>query len=767
MPKKRVVIKDQPVLISNKKTGKRYVKLGKKRYLIESKLTDRQLLQDIHKIVKKILSKKNKVKSKTKAKSTKGPISNDAEAAGKSDEDAVKKYKERVALEEKEVKQKQLQKEIEDAKIKAQKESEDARLKAQKDIEDQKLALMNMQYLLEKDKLDADNNKFAQLMNRKEQKLLAWIEDQKELREYNRQMIEIKRLSKSNINVNNLPDLILGPDEFAVLDSNKKVISIGDRNKYLEYVNAKENLNQLSIEYTKKQDQYEDLLRKIAENETIIGQKNKEIMDKISEVQVIKEQLQKTQTEVDEKKVENIALQGTNKNLSEEIGKLTDKREQMTKNIQNLLQTVDNLQKEVNKLNKENEEKMSELQKTEKKLSETANILSTTTTALEKEKEVSKNLQDESVKNAIEKRNDIYLRRIKDYLEKPRDTAEKKKDLLDKLYLKVFGTNRPAMNNDAVITKLLNEAKTNPEFAYMNYYKKATLSNKQKEDIALLDAVIQSKSKNNNNNNKDNEKDDDDDDDDDADNYADDGGDDKNEAVEPDPQNEDFANTTFNTVEELEQIVNKNKQLDEEEEELNKKAKELLNINKNKEQEKDKIVETIEDHIQSGDGYNKKFAGLRTDQIDNVMSRFKNINYIGTPPVNMIKLLPLKNNTAFIYNTDDSDGNGKHWVACIIKDNNIELFDPLAQDIQKTVLHQIKKRLKHGFYQIKVNRVKRQKDTTDTCGYHAMKFIHDRLVKGKSFKQATGYDVFDKAIQGEKELKPFINKIEQFDVIQF
>lgn len=754
MPKRKVA-EDQPLLIVNKRTGKRYVKINKKRYLIKSKVSDRQLLKDIHKIVKSI-SKRKSTRRTSKSRSKKGAISNTAEAVGKSDEDAIKKYKERVALEEKEIKQKELQKEIEeekakktkeieDAKIKAQKEIEDAKLKADTNIQTSQLDLLNKQYLLEREKLDAENKKFNQIITRKEQKLLAWIDDQKELREYNRQMVEIKRLGKTS-----LPDLILGPDEYAVLDSNKKIVAKGDRSKYLEYIDAKQNLERLSIQYTQEQDKFDKLLQKINENEEVINLKNKEIEDKLVEMQTIKQQLENTRHEIDEKNVENIALQGKNKNISDEMASLELKRKEMTESMETLLSTVATLQGQTEKLNKDNEDKLAEIQRTERILDETKATLESTTIDLEKQKDITRKVEAENIQNAVQNKNDVYSNRIKEYLESHK--TDKKE--LDRLYKKVFNVPRPAINNATVIANLLTEVKADPQLSYDKFYRKAKLSNKQKEDIAVFDAIIKTKT----NNNDDAVEDADDDDD----------NDDPNEQVDADPAEvEDISNTTFNTVEELEEMVRKNNALNAEDEDIDKAGEKVLDVKVSQNNNQvSQINDKIDEHLQSGDGYIKKFAGLRTDQIDDVMSRFKNIKYIGTPPVNQIKHLPLSNNSAFIYNTDDSSGDGKHWVACLINDNNIEIFDPLAQDIQPTVLNQIKKKLKNGFYQIKVNRVKRQKDTTDTCGYHAMKFIHDRIAKGKTFKQATGYDIFDKAIQGEKELKPFINKIQQFDVVK-
>ena len=66
--------------------------------------------------------------------------------------------------------------------------------------------------------------------------------------------------------------------------------------------------------------------------------------------------------------------------------------------------------------------------------------------------------------------------------------------------------------------------------------------------------------------------------------------------------------------------------------------------------------------------------------------------------------------------------------------------------------------------QFKINRIKFQKSTSDNCGYFAMKFIKDRL-DGKNFKEATGFEILNKAIKGEKDIEKFKSKIKEFGSI--
>eukprot|EP00300_Choanocystis_sp_HF-7_P018437 c20038_g4_i1.p1 GENE.c20038_g4_i1~~c20038_g4_i1.p1 ORF type:complete len:556 (+),score=126.20 c20038_g4_i1:26-1669(+) len=184
-------------------------------------------------------------------------------------------------------------------------------------------------------------------------------------------------------------------------------------------------------------------------------------------------------------------------------------------------------------------------------------------------------------------------------------------------------------------------------------------------------------------------------------------------------------------------------------------------VDDNKAKEAEKV---LLDAIQDGKGM-KKLAGVSNVDIDKLMLPIKKLRYLGTPSLDNIKKLSISDNCCFIYNTEKGTTSG-HWCACIIKDNNIEIFDPLANDVQPSVLKDIRNKLKKGFYQLKINSVKRQKNTTTTCGMHSMKFITDRLLKNKTFKEATGFDIIEDSLRGEKELEPYMQKIAQFGRIK-
>jgi hypothetical protein len=106
-----------------------------------------------------------------------------------------------------------------------------------------------------------------------------------------------------------------------------------------------------------------------------------------------------------------------------------------------------------------------------------------------------------------------------------------------------------------------------------------------------------------------------------------------------------------------------------------------------------------------------------------------------------------------------------HWVSVFITDDTIEYFDPFGEEPSARFYTEIKKILSNGIFQNKVNRVKHQDDKTNTCGFHAMKFIVDRYT-GKTFKEATGFELMDKSVKGEAEIEKFKNNVKKFGYVK-
>lgn len=172
-----------------------------------------------------------------------------------------------------------------------------------------------------------------------------------------------------------------------------------------------------------------------------------------------------------------------------------------------------------------------------------------------------------------------------------------------------------------------------------------------------------------------------------------------------------------------------------------------------------------------GMGIDKDEGGLYDDQIDKIMSRYK--DYYGTIMRDEIKtILPYiksQSRVSFIMNTDPSDKEGKHWIAVYIdgrsgpeSSNSIEYYDSFARPIPKDILADIKLILKIikpvNILKLKENRVIAQNPNSDSCGWMAAKFLIDRF-RHQSFSSATKYDekIQDKSKENEKEIERLKN----------
>lgn len=171
-----------------------------------------------------------------------------------------------------------------------------------------------------------------------------------------------------------------------------------------------------------------------------------------------------------------------------------------------------------------------------------------------------------------------------------------------------------------------------------------------------------------------------------------------------------------------------------------------------------KVIDVLEESTkpsketeeQKGEG------GMYTDEIEEVMKTVP--NFKGVVSSDQLDSLPVSENFSFIYNTDTSNNQGKHWIACRIDshDKSVEIFDPLAnptQPIIKKGLQKIMNKLKPlEMYKLKENSVKNQRDDTDSCGWQCIRFLKDRS-KGRSYKESTHYTECqqDKTAIGEKE----------------
>ena len=166
-------------------------------------------------------------------------------------------------------------------------------------------------------------------------------------------------------------------------------------------------------------------------------------------------------------------------------------------------------------------------------------------------------------------------------------------------------------------------------------------------------------------------------------------------------------------------------------------------------------------------GRGENGPGITNFEIDKFMATYRP-HYLGsiardqwqnlTPPVH-------KGWSGWIMNTDKADKGGRHWVAFFLdlKGHTIEYYDSFADDIPDDVLVSVKAFLdtynvsKH-YLKLKVNRVIDQSATSDNCGYFAMRFIIDRS-RGKAWRECTK---FDESVKNEEAIKKFKEKFGEF-----
>lgn len=168
-----------------------------------------------------------------------------------------------------------------------------------------------------------------------------------------------------------------------------------------------------------------------------------------------------------------------------------------------------------------------------------------------------------------------------------------------------------------------------------------------------------------------------------------------------------------------------------------------------------------------------KSGTLNNIQIDKIMSKYN--DYLGTIandeiPTKILPFIKPQSRIAFIINTDNSNGPGKHWVSVFADgrpngSHSIEYFDSFAEEPSDEVndnIKQIAEKLDSDEYlKYKINKIVVQDDRTSNCGWFACKFIMDRM-RGIPFRECTGYDASG---QGEKDIEKFKNGYKKFDYI--
>lgn len=148
-------------------------------------------------------------------------------------------------------------------------------------------------------------------------------------------------------------------------------------------------------------------------------------------------------------------------------------------------------------------------------------------------------------------------------------------------------------------------------------------------------------------------------------------------------------------------------------------------------------------------GFGKMLKALYTEDIDKALERFS--DFIGTFARNNIELEEGMIPQGLVYNTDPSDKPGKHWCAVYISPTSIEFYDPQAESPSEDVVHKIVTEVREKLdlpwlLKIKINNHKQQMNTTDSCGWHCIRFLMARF-KGIPFQTAS---LFDESKKQEK-----------------
>lgn len=173
-----------------------------------------------------------------------------------------------------------------------------------------------------------------------------------------------------------------------------------------------------------------------------------------------------------------------------------------------------------------------------------------------------------------------------------------------------------------------------------------------------------------------------------------------------------------------------------------------------------KLFSEFKKSTQKGNGIDDKGGLWNTDIEKIVKAKIDNIVPVIANDEGS-KLLPyIKKNMksfSFIINrvNSDNDGTGDdgqptgHWISVFINNaddfQSCEIYDSLAETPSTELIKLCKKLCKminpEYNFKLKINHLKNQSNTTDTCGYHAIKFLEDRN-NGVSWCEATGYDKY-------------------------
>lgn len=173
--------------------------------------------------------------------------------------------------------------------------------------------------------------------------------------------------------------------------------------------------------------------------------------------------------------------------------------------------------------------------------------------------------------------------------------------------------------------------------------------------------------------------------------------------------------------------------------------------------------------IQTGEGKSRLQRSTSNEEIDKAMSQVP--GFQGAVPSDNnfeVKGTPNPKGVSWVMNLDGSSEPGSHWVAVLITPKSVEYSDSFGDhptpSVQERIVAAGKRLWPDNVKTLKINRIQRQSETSSTCGFHAMKFIRDRM-SGKSFIDSTGYGDSRAESQvhaGEAGVKEFERKYPKF-----
>lgn len=193
-------------------------------------------------------------------------------------------------------------------------------------------------------------------------------------------------------------------------------------------------------------------------------------------------------------------------------------------------------------------------------------------------------------------------------------------------------------------------------------------------------------------------------------------------------------------------------------------------LNAEKRQYEDEIKGLTEEKKGVGLGKYGTGDGLTNEQIDRVMKRYP--WYIDTIPRDGIRkyIKPYARqgqHMGFIMNNQKENKAGEHWVAVYITPETVEYFDSFAEPVFKDILDDLKEITDiispDKLIKLKENKIKNQSVKSDNCGYFAMKFLIDRAVHKKPFKDVSG---FSDVMKSEKELEKYKDTFKPFKYLK-